>query len=1204
MSSPRTLLRSAVLATLGLLVGNAAVRADLQAVDDSATCPQTSPPTIYGGNSLDAGTPVKSGITFSNTNGPARLVLESATGLFKATGLGTSDQTVFAATADFNNDGWTDFVGTGETNGLFRVYLNNVASTPEPNWDDVNAVRMSNFTPSTQLMPSVALTRWRPTAAGDFNGDGWPDVIRAEAPQYGQPSNFQVWLNAKVNDAAGNPSFLAPYAGMAAPSTPASLQYQNWGGDNVVVTDINGDRKLDLIVGGASASSAGTASIRVFLNQCVLVNPLPAPLPATGPLPCATNPTFVQAAGTLGPANLGFPGTAGNLPVFAYDDVDGDGLKDLVVGGPACCALADRRLRLYKGLAGGNVDTVSPQTIAFPGGATAVFLADFSGDGKLDLIVGTDNFNYNPGFGAFTYYWINNGSSTPFSDAPQILTNQTDKALVNPATMTTTADFDVGFVFDYDHDPAHAPDLMIADGNHSASFFILANRAVAQYVPCGYVESSVLPLGALANSEMVVTGARMHPQAVTNGGTISYYMSNETPANWVPASDCGDNSGDVCATFPKPVGRDVRWKAELCANSARSKSPELRQLNVSFDYTEASDHFRSGVIVHDGVAYMGGFRQPGYRGHLFAVNAGLDTTYWDAATAIDAAADGTRHLYTADTAGTTRLDFTTANADSAALQATLGTADAADAAKVIDWVRSARFGVGNPGIAKSRLGAIETSTPAILTPPGLPLWWVYGSVIDKARHESFQTAQANRPNLVLVGAKDGMIHAIRTNPTSIKVAPSGTEAWGYIPSKIASGMLADYTRSLGGTTTVESYPDGSPTLADYRRADGTFGTIALVSSGNGGQSLVALDVTNTVDASSGNVLGPTPLWEAVPGGGDAGQGVAKPVLIRTRISGAERYVVVAATGLSPDNPAAPWTKGRIVVAYDAPTGAVLWKFQAACPVTSDLVAFETDDALEPGGPTFDGFMDRVVFADACGYLYKVDPAKSLGDNWNDNTGLGTIEVDQPDQSVHQYALFSTERTDGALGYQAPIAGTLGATSDDTGRMTLFFGTGGLESHPVATRNEFYAVHADDGSIRSKETGTCKNGRCEKFYGGVLVTADQVIFTRTVDPAVGTGTCDRGTSTVEAVDLAAATDGGFEEVFTQVVNSSVVGALYGDAGALYFANLAGESVRIGTPRAANAGDDSANPANVPLIAQAAGGKGTTAALNLMGWRQVF
>jgi Tfp pilus tip-associated adhesin PilY1 len=336
-------------------------------------------------------------------------------------------------------------------------------------------------------------------------------------------------------------------------------------------------------------------------------------------------------------------------------------------------------------------------------------------------------------------------------------------------------------------------------------------------------------------------------------------------------------------------------------------------------------------------------------------------------------------------------------------------------------------------------------------------------------------------------------------------------------------MIADYTNSLvSGTTEVASFPDGSPTLADYRKADGTFGTAAVIGSGAGGKSLLALDVTSTV-TDSGAVVGPTPLWTTVPGEADAGQAYAKPAVARVLIGGAEKFIAIAATGIANENPTAPFTKGRMVAAYDVATGYPLWKFQAQCAVTSDIATFETDDDLEPNAPTFNGYADRVVFADACGYVYKLDPARDLGGEWNDNTGQGGIAVESattshPDGSItttDQFALFSTRLTASGLGSDSPIAGTLAIRSDSTTRVVLFFGTGGLESHPVTAANEFYAVYADTGEVRSKLAGGCAGSMCEKFYGGAVVTTQQVIFTRTTDPAIGTTVCDTGSTTAPA-----------------------------------------------------------------------------------------
>ncbi len=1151
------------------------------------TCPATSNPSNWAGTTLDTETELKDGIVYDTTG--AKLRLEQAAGLFRSTALGITDLTVFAAVGDFNKDTWDDFVGVGEATSFVRIYRNRTSENPAPDWNDPNAVRTPKFVMARQLVSATASHRWRPTAAADFNGDGWDDVFVASAPTYSNPDTATLWINRAVNDAAGNPQFLASVSAMASGTAPSAMGAQTWGGTSIQALDYNGDRKIDLLVG----SGYNNGTIRIFLNNCSTASGAQPAAPA--PRRCGTSPRFTYASTLI--TNMGFP-TDANLPVFRFDDVDGDGRRDLIAGAPSCCTTAASRLRLWKGVDGGGINTASFQSIAFQGAATAVLVADFSGDGKKDLIVGTDNWNYNAGNGGASFYWVNNGTATPFSRARLNLTT----------TNNPTYDFDVGFVFNYDHDPSNTPDVMIADGNHTSSFYVFANRMVSQYVPCGEVASGTIDLGALQNSEMVVTAARIDPDYTLNTGTIRFFVSNEEPPNWIEATDCGDSSGDLCASFQKPVGREVRWKAVMCSNAAHTRTPELRSIEMTFDYTQALEHFRAGVIVNDGVTYLGGFRQPGDRGSFYAVNAALDATYWDAADAIDSASDGSRNIYTATDAGNVRLDFTVANASSAQLQDVLDAADQAQAASVIAWVRSARFGIGNAGIQLSRLGAIETSTPAILTKPAIPIWYSFASATDKARHVAFQNQYADRKGLVLFGAKTGMIHAVQTNPTSITTAPSGREAWAFVPPKTAGGMIADQTSSIAaGTTEVSAFPDGSPTLADYRRSDGTFATAAVVGAGNGGKSIVALDVTETVDPDTGTVLGPTPLWTATPGDADAGQGHAKPAVARVYVANTERYFVIAGTGVAFDNPVAPWERGRIVAAYDLATGEMVWQFKAACPLTTDVSVFETDDDLEPGAPTINGYADRVVFADACGNVYKLDPAKDLNGAFNDNSALGSIEVDDL-SGVKQMAMFSTATTSGALGAPSPISGTLAVRADSSTRAVLFFGTGGLESHAVTQTNEFYAVYADTGAIRSKLTGACTLNSCEKFYGGVVVTPEQVIFTRTKDPVVGTSTCDLGSTVVQGMRLDADTAGNFAEDFSQTLASAVMGALYGDAGALYFATLSGDVSRIGTPRAANAGDDS-NATNPPPQFGGGSESGTTTvgnadALALLGWRQVY
>jgi hypothetical protein len=1146
------------------------------------SCPETSDPNAWAGATLDSDT-TRSGVNYVDSSG-GHLELEPAAGLFTSTSLGVSDLTVYASVADFDKDGWDDFVGAGEATTFLRVYENHTYMNAEPDWDDPSAVRTPRFDMVRQLIASSSNSQLRPTVAADFNGDTWPDVLHVVADWYTRPSSARMYLNQASNDASGYPRFLASYTAI---STPSNGGYQTWSGTSIVAYDWNGDRKRDVLIG----SGESNGSIRVFTNNCTTAAGAQPAAPAM--LRCGNSPTFTYTATLI--TNLGTgTNTTGGLPVFAYAPFNSDdAYPDLIVGSPNLGTL-----RFYPGLNATTLDTANVRAMTTVGGVTGVMAADFSQDGLTDVVVTSDNWHYNSGVvGGIAEYFVSDGADFPFSAAPaQRLTDHD----------VPTFDYDVGFVFDYDHDPNSTPDLMIADGNHSGNFYVLANRVVDQYVDCGEIASGVIPLGDLATSEMVVTAARIDPTVTLNGGSITFWLTNEVPENWVEATDCGDGSGDLCATFPESSGRDVKWKATMCSNSTHTDTPFLTSISATFDFTEATEHYRAGVVVNDGVSYLGAFRQPGDRGKFYAVNAGLDQTYWDAATKLDAMSDSARNLYTAHRDTGERLDFESdGSVVDLGLVATLGAADESSAADVISWVRSARFGVGNTGIALSKLGAVETSTPAILTKPGLPVWYVFAGSTQREQVDTFLQDQADRFNLVMFGSKDGFLHALHTRPTNISNSKNGQEAWGFMPSWVATTAVADYSASLGADLVITAYPDGSPTLADVADANGDLSTIAVIAGGNGGRSISTLDVTETVDSETDTVLGPTPLWSATPGGVSAGQAFSKVAIARAQVDGEARFIAIAATGTASDDTTAPFERGRLVVAYDALTGEELWKFQTKCPVTSDVTVFETDDELEPGPPELDGFVDRAIFADRCGYLYKLDPARDLDGAWNDNVNMGEIEVDVVD-GVQLFALFATASSSGSLGEESPIAGTLGAQVESgTSRMVLFFGTGGVEDHPVNEQNHFYGIYADDGSIRAKLVGTCDDDRCEKFYGGVVVTQEQVLFTRTVDPEVGTGTCDRGESVVQGVRLNEADDGEFTTDFSRDVGSAVMGALYGDAGAIYFATLNGEVVRVGEPRVSEAGGDSSGSGTGTGTGTGTGGTwDPDAPMTLMGWRQVF
>ncbi|MEO8700080.1 MAG: PilC/PilY family type IV pilus protein [Kofleriaceae bacterium] len=1213
-------------------------------------CPQTSTPTSWNGAFLDTDTS-KNGTLFDPASG-GTIQLNKSGQAFATKQFSSTSDTVYAAVADFNKDGWADFVGapSGVASGL-NVFRNFTwqnenctdatcsahagtactvcAPNAAPNFADPLVVIDPKFT-QTNTLGAYGGGRFSLIAA-DFNGDGWPDIFSAFAPTSASfpITAVDMYLNGAANDGSGNPTFGAPYSANTFTPISNTLGDQTFAGTNIKAVDYNQDGKQDVLIGTDKANG----SVRILLNDCT------GTMQGNGVVLCSAPPHFTDGGyliQNLDTGTDGFGPNTGGLPVFDYADIDLDGLPDLIVGAANCCTTAAHRLRVFKGCSGGigctsGLENTSSQSITFTGAATAVFIADFSLDGKPDLIVATDGKNFNQAInGGSSFYYANNGTSAPFSAG--VTQQLTFKGTVPPAV----DDYDVGFIFDYDHDPSATPDVMIANGNDSNGYYVIADRLADAYVDCGEAFSGEIDLGVLLDDEMVVTAARLTPTFVLNGGTLTFFMSNEDPPNWIQANLCSGSATDYCAAFPKAIGRTVRWRAVMCSSTpSHTGTPVLSQMQAKFDYTAAKEHYRAGTIVNDGIVYVGAFHQPGDRGRFYALPAGLPTgtgpgctapsCYFEVGTILDNQA--TRHVYTSAVNMAVRLDFTPANAADPLLQNVLTTPDTTATSDLITWVLGKRFGV-NAQFPLQKLGSVETSTPAIVTAPGRPNWYSFVTPADRTGIDAFIAANTTRKPFVMFGAKDGMIHAIHARATDIANPLNGSEAWAFIPATVAKGMLADLTATTAanaakadGTNNpkVASYPDGSPTLADVT-VGGVYKTIAAVAEGNGGKSFTVLDVTNTIDPITDAILGPTPMWSATPGESEAGNAFAKPAVARVLISNVEHYYIIAATG--DDFTDALDEKGRIVSAYDVANGNLMWKFQAKCPVTSDLTVFETDDIGEPGNPALNGYSDRLVFADKCGFVYKLDPQVDLAGEFLENTGMGGPCASGPEcvggvllanttpDGKKQFALFSTERSTGALAAQRPIAGTIAARTDSSTRMVLFFGTGGIESVNANATNEFYALYADSGALRGKLVGDCVVGTgCEKFYGGILVTAEQVIVTKTIDPVIGTNSCDVGSSKIVGFNLDADTSGNFVgNGIDQAITSAIMGGLYGDAGAIYFATLAGDVARIGTPRAPTAGADTAagigQGMGIGDSGTGSGMVGTTKAFTLIGWRVVL
>lgn len=211
--------------------------------------------------------------------------------------------------------------------------------------------------------------------AGDVNGDGRPDAI---VSQYERG----IWV---VLGAAGSaPVDLADPGGRAYSTIPPDPRA--WEGQVVSAGDVNGDGLADLLVSVTTISSSRVAGVYVVFGQA---RPRPVSLTELGA--GGYRIWYSRRLEEVGE----FVGNAG--------DVNGDGLSDVLVTGPAS-RFRDRFYVVFGKRGPGAIDLRRPGGRAFhiegnfdifPGTIdySAAGLGDIDGDGFGDLAIGAGEFD-------------------------------------------------------------------------------------------------------------------------------------------------------------------------------------------------------------------------------------------------------------------------------------------------------------------------------------------------------------------------------------------------------------------------------------------------------------------------------------------------------------------------------------------------------------------------------------------------------------------------------------------------------------------------------------------------------------------------------------------------------------------------------------------------------------------------------------------
>ena len=514
-----------------------------------------------------------------------------------------------------------------------------------------NIVTMNKLGAQFAVSNPAYVPSWVNTVAtGDFDLDGWPDYV-ASSSSYsnvlafvrnmggnGQVGTFRItqWIDGSAGDTSGWPT-----KGVGGTAIDTS------GNCGLTAGDYDGDGDIDFLYIASPDSSPYTPK-RVWLYRNNLIT--------NGVNTGSLSFTQIDLTSTLGPL---LKGIAWSATMMSSIDIDGDGDIDIIMGncegnvlqltntgnkavnastfslnatpiistgwglrGVSTVAVADfsgdgtldiilgsvsyGALLYYKNDGHGVFSLYTTYSDSsynysnnyFDGAATATVVADFDGDGLPDLVVGCDNWNYASGsLGGQIYYFHNTGG-----DFTQTL------IYAGHTKNPQLEDIDLGFAFDFNKDGLI--DFLMADGNDSQSYVLFTNQTANVYNTSGKVTSANLT-PTLSSTQYAITQVQAtslqqrYLGSSATGLSLTYYVSNNDGKTWeLYATYSG--SGLVNVTN-QPVhnfstfGTALRWKAVFSAPNdyitgyanGSYETPVISQVQLTYTYVDRKEYSRT-----------------------------------------------------------------------------------------------------------------------------------------------------------------------------------------------------------------------------------------------------------------------------------------------------------------------------------------------------------------------------------------------------------------------------------------------------------------------------------------------------------------------------------------------------------------------------------------------------------------------------------
>lgn len=403
--------------------------------------------------------------------------------------------------------------------------------------------------------------------------------------------------------------------------------------------------------------------------------------------------------------------------------------------------------------------------------------------------------------------------------------------------------------------------------------------------------------------------------------------------------------------------------------------------------------------------------------------------------------DANRKIYTSvlNNGSYDGVSFTVANVD----KRLFGLTDDLEHAALLNYLRGARSDeIGNAACydascqqyrnrGDSVLGDIVNSVPVYAASSTV------GANIFDASYNTFKNYLANtvqRPEMVYVGANDGMLHGFRATK-----GPNHEELLAYIPHALLSKLPA--LAEPNYVNQHQFYVDVRPTVQDAQdltdscdpktAQDGCWFTALVGGLGAGGAGLYALNVTDPETFTAGDVL-----WDidhTTPGFEDLGYTFSRPSIVKTKVKGADRWVVIVGNGYY-NNAVSNNGSRAVLYVIDLVTGNLIAKYRhvsndskygMSTPIAIDF--FNTNVAnfsIHTGNYSPDGYVDLAYAGDLSGHIWRFD-LTLLNDPSSFNATLDNgqsyvLVVDKKDPEIFNLLITGTDDTNSTPPRTAPI----------------------------------------------------------------------------------------------------------------------------------------------------------------------------------------